>query len=58
MRSTRSRSPARSLRIERSYGALLDGAGAGIAARLDAFHARQQVTEVATGDAERVDEDV
>ena len=27
--------------IERSYGALLDGAGAGIASRLDAFDANQ-----------------
>lgn len=27
--------------IERHYGALLDGAGAEIAARLDAFDARQ-----------------
>lgn len=28
--------------IERHYGRLLDGAGAGIAARLDAFHAEQE----------------
>jgi integrase len=28
--------------IERHYGALLDGAGAGIASRLDAFEAQQQ----------------
>ncbi len=27
--------------IERHYGALLDGAGAGIAGRLDAFEAEQ-----------------
>jgi hypothetical protein len=28
--------------IEKHYGALLDGAGAGIASRLDAFDAEQQ----------------
>jgi hypothetical protein len=28
--------------IERAYGTLLDGAGAGIAARLDAFEAGQE----------------
>lgn len=31
--------------IERSYGALLDGAGAGIAARLDAYHERNRATQ-------------
>jgi integrase len=31
--------------IERSYGALLDGAGAGIASRLDAYHDRDSVAE-------------
>jgi integrase len=36
--------------IERHYGALLDGAGAGIAARLDAFEAAQHH---ATSDAQQ-----
>ena len=30
------------LMIERDYGILLDGAGAGIASRLDAFQAQQE----------------
>ena len=30
------------LMIERAYGTLLDGAGAGIATRLDAFEAQQE----------------
>jgi hypothetical protein len=32
------------LMIERAYGTLLDGAGAGIAARLDAFETQQQAS--------------
>lgn len=38
--------------IERSYGVLLDGAGADIAGRLDALDAeRDRTTDRATGDA-------
>jgi hypothetical protein len=37
--------------IERHYGALLDGAGAGIASRLDAHEtALEEAAEQATGD--------
>jgi integrase len=35
------------LMIERHYGALLDGAGAGIAGRLDAYEAAQEQAEQA-----------
>jgi hypothetical protein len=37
--------------IERHYGALLDGAGAGIAGRLDAFEAaRERDADAGSGD--------
>jgi hypothetical protein len=35
--------------VERHYGTLLDGAGAGIASRLDAFEAEQERATQASG---------